>query len=173
LFRSSGSTGHRGLVRNAWRADIGALALMTVIAVALGRAVAFILAPGQAHELPSAIPLLDRLLGVPKWVVAGRGKMDRPLEWLLARAGQLESAVKPILEINLRHDLIVPLANLGEAEQTLREDVPYLLLDEARILDEDLPADEGVLAASRCGHAAESAVRGNRKNDHARDCGPH
>src|SRR3982750_3393318 len=41
-----------------------------VIADGLGRAVAFILAPGQAHELPQAIPLLERLPGVPKWVVA-------------------------------------------------------------------------------------------------------
>src|SRR5215207_7841984 len=40
-----------------------------VIADGLGRAVAFILAPGQAHELPHAVPLLDRLPGVPKWVV--------------------------------------------------------------------------------------------------------
>jgi len=32
-----------------------------VIADGLGRAVAFILAPGQAHELPHAIPLLERL----------------------------------------------------------------------------------------------------------------
>jgi transposase len=43
-----------------------------VIADGLGRAVAFILAPGQAHELPHAVPLLDRLPGVPKWVVADR-----------------------------------------------------------------------------------------------------
>ena len=34
---------------------------------------AFILAPGQAHELPHAVPLLDRLPGVPKWVVGDRG----------------------------------------------------------------------------------------------------
>ncbi len=44
-----------------------------MIADGLGRAVAFILAPGQAHELPHAIPLLERLPGVPKWVVADRG----------------------------------------------------------------------------------------------------
>jgi transposase len=43
-----------------------------VIADGLGRAVAFVLAPGQAHELPHAIPLLDRLPSVPKWVVADR-----------------------------------------------------------------------------------------------------
>ena len=44
-----------------------------MIADGLGRAVAFILAPGQAHELPHAIPLLERLPGVPQWVVAARG----------------------------------------------------------------------------------------------------
>jgi len=44
-----------------------------VIADAAGRAVAFTLVPGQAHELPQAIPLLDCLPGVPKWVVADRG----------------------------------------------------------------------------------------------------
>jgi transposase len=44
-----------------------------VIADGLGRAVAVILAPGQAHELPQAIPLLEHLPGVPKWVVADRG----------------------------------------------------------------------------------------------------
>ena len=44
-----------------------------MIADGLGRAVAFILAPGQAHELPQAIPLLERLPGVPKGVVADRG----------------------------------------------------------------------------------------------------
>jgi transposase len=44
-----------------------------VIADAAGRAIAFRLAPGQAHELPQAVPLLERLPGVPRWVVADRG----------------------------------------------------------------------------------------------------
>ena len=44
-----------------------------MIADGSGRAVAFALAPGQAHELPHAVPLLDRLPGVPRWVVADRG----------------------------------------------------------------------------------------------------
>jgi transposase len=44
-----------------------------VIADSLGRAVAFRIAPGQAHELPHAIPLLEQLPGVPTWVVGDRG----------------------------------------------------------------------------------------------------
>lgn len=44
-----------------------------MIADGLGTGGGLILAPGQAHKLPHAIPLLDRLPGVPKWVVADRG----------------------------------------------------------------------------------------------------
>jgi transposase len=44
-----------------------------VIADGGGRAIAFRLAPGQAHELPQAVPLLERLPGVPRWIVADRG----------------------------------------------------------------------------------------------------
>ena len=41
-----------------------------MIADGLGRAIAFRIAPGQAHELPDAIPLLHSLPSVPSWVVA-------------------------------------------------------------------------------------------------------
>ena len=44
-----------------------------MIADGLGRAIAFRIAPGQAHELPDAIPLLHSLPSVPSWVVADRG----------------------------------------------------------------------------------------------------
>ncbi len=52
---------------------LAGFALMKVIADGPGRAIAFRIAPGQAHELPHAIPLLERLPGVPKWVVGDRG----------------------------------------------------------------------------------------------------
>jgi molecular chaperone HtpG len=83
----------------------------------------------------------ERLTESAVCLVAPETGMDRQLERLLARAGQLGSAAKPILEINPHHDLIVALANLGDAERPLREDAAYLLLDEARILDGELPAD--------------------------------
>ena len=44
-----------------------------MIADAFGRAIAFRIAPGQAHELRHAIPLLEQLPGVPMWVVGDRG----------------------------------------------------------------------------------------------------
>ena len=44
-----------------------------MIADGSGRAIAFRIAPGQAHEVPHAVPLLNRLPGVPKWVVGDRG----------------------------------------------------------------------------------------------------
>jgi transposase len=44
-----------------------------VVADGAGRAVAFAVAPGQAHELPIAPSLLDRLPSVPLWVVGDRG----------------------------------------------------------------------------------------------------
>lgn len=44
-----------------------------MIADGAGRAVGFRIAPGQAHELPHAVPLLAALPGVPIWVVGDRG----------------------------------------------------------------------------------------------------
>ncbi len=44
-----------------------------MIADGAGRAVAFAVVPGQAHELPTAPALLDGLTGSPGWVVGDRG----------------------------------------------------------------------------------------------------
>ena len=44
-----------------------------MITDAIGRAVAFVLAPGQAHELPHAAALPEQLPGVPGWAAADRG----------------------------------------------------------------------------------------------------
>src|ERR1051325_463492 len=44
-----------------------------VIADGRGRAIAFALAPGQAHELPLALGLLGRLPEIPGWIVGDWG----------------------------------------------------------------------------------------------------
>jgi transposase len=43
-----------------------------VIADGAGRAIAFAVAPGQAHELPLAPELLDSLPDIPCWVVGDK-----------------------------------------------------------------------------------------------------
>ena len=43
-----------------------------MITDAIGKAIALIPAQGEDHELPHAILLLDKLPGIPKWVVADR-----------------------------------------------------------------------------------------------------
>jgi molecular chaperone HtpG len=83
----------------------------------------------------------DRLTDSAVCLVAPEAGLDRQLEKILAGAGRLGTAAKPILEINPRHDLIVRLAGLGEADASFREDVAHLLLDEARILDGERPGD--------------------------------
>lgn len=58
-----------------------------MIADGRGRPVGFRLARGQAHELPYALPLLDQLPGVPKWVVADRGYFSHGFRDAIWRAG--------------------------------------------------------------------------------------
>jgi molecular chaperone HtpG len=83
----------------------------------------------------------DRLTDSAVCLVAADAGPDRALEKLLAGAGRLSAASKPILEINPRHQLVVALAALGEDERSLKEDAAHLLLDEARVLEGDRPAD--------------------------------
>jgi len=83
----------------------------------------------------------DRLTESAVCLVAAEHGMDPQMERLLASAGRLGSASKPILEINPHNPLVAKLSSLGQADQALREDAAHLLLDEARIADGDLPLD--------------------------------
>jgi hypothetical protein len=58
-----------------------------VIADGRGRAAAFALVPGQAHELPLAPGLLDRLPRVPLWVVGDRGYSSDAFRELIWSSG--------------------------------------------------------------------------------------
>ncbi|MDO6414134.1 molecular chaperone HtpG [Sphingomonas sp. BIUV-7] len=83
----------------------------------------------------------ERLTESAVCLVAPEHGMDRQLEKLLAGAGRLDRAAKPVLEINSRHPLIVKLSEASDSEQARREDAAHLLLDEARIADGELPVD--------------------------------
>jgi molecular chaperone HtpG len=92
-------------------------------------------------EAVSDVRMSDRLTDSAVCLVAPDSGLDRGLEKILAGAGRLPSAAKPILEINPRHELVEALAALGDSERTFKEDAAHLLFDEARVLDGERPAD--------------------------------
>jgi molecular chaperone HtpG len=83
----------------------------------------------------------ERLTDSAVCLVAPDSGPDRALERILAGAGRLNAASKPILEVNPRHDIVVALAKLGEPDRAFKEDAAHLLFDEARVLDGERPAD--------------------------------
>ena len=83
----------------------------------------------------------ERLTASAVCLVAPDSGPDRALERILAGAGRLNSASKPILEVNPRHDIVVALAKLGDGDRAFKEDAAHLLFDEARVLDGERPSD--------------------------------
>ena len=88
----------------------------------------------------------DRLSESPACLVAQDRGLDLRLERMLAEHGQLGKAMKPVLEINPTHPLIEALADqvgLGPeaTDKGAFEDIVWLLLDEARLMEGEKPAD--------------------------------
>jgi molecular chaperone HtpG len=87
----------------------------------------------------------DRLTESAVCLVASEQGYDRQLEKILQGAGRLQSAAKPILEINPDHPTVKALA-ASNIDPGLREDAAFLLLDQARVLDGDKPIDPRAFA---------------------------
>jgi molecular chaperone HtpG len=99
----------------------------------------------------------DRLTQSAVCLVASEQGYDRQLEKILQGAGRLQSAAKPILEINPDHPMVKAIA-AEEADLPFREDATLLLLDQARVLDGDKPADPRAFA-ERLSRVFERALR--------------
>lgn len=86
----------------------------------------------------------DRLTESAVCLVASDKGPDRQFERLLSAAGRVESAAKPILEVNPRHAMVSALASAED--NALRSDAAHLLLDTARVLDGDRPTNASAFA---------------------------
>ena len=86
-----------------------------------------------------------RLTTSASCLVAGSRGPDRELERLLSQQS-LRTRSKPILEINLRHPLVAAIANKA-ADKSVADDLSLLLLEQAQILDGELPEDPAAFAA--------------------------
>ena len=97
-------------------------------------------------EQVSEVRASQRLTESAACLVASTQGRDRELERLLARQNR-GSGAKPILELNMGHDLVKALATaLGEKRETDVSDIAALLLDQAHILDGEVPADPASFA---------------------------
>jgi molecular chaperone HtpG len=98
-------------------------------------------------ERVSDVRASQRLTDSAACLVASGAGPDRELERLLARQNRA-AGTKPILELNMRHPLV---RSLARAKQGGREDdvgdLSALLLEEAQILDGEVPDDPALFAA--------------------------
>jgi len=98
-------------------------------------------------ERVSDVRASQRLTDSAACLVAGGQGPDRELERLLARQSR-GAGTKPILELNMRHPVVRALA--GARKEAREEDVgdlAALLLDQAQILDGEVPGDPAGFAA--------------------------
>jgi len=102
------------------------------------------------------IRVSNRLTESAACLVASENGLDRQLEKILQGAGRLQTAEKPILELNAGHALVRSVAGLADSD--FRADAAWLLLDEARILDGDKPVDPRQFA-QRLSRLFERALR--------------
>jgi molecular chaperone HtpG len=84
----------------------------------------------------------QRLTSSASCLVAGGDGRDRMLERLLAQQNH-GGGTKPILEVNMRHPLVAAISGAKDAAA----DLSFLLLEQAQILDGDLPEDPAAFAS--------------------------
>jgi molecular chaperone HtpG len=92
-------------------------------------------------ERVSDVRASQRLTSSASCLVAGGGAHDRMLERLLAMQNKAP-VTRPILEINMRHPLVAAVTGDKEAAR----DLSFLLLEQAQILDGELPEDPAAFA---------------------------
>jgi len=93
-------------------------------------------------ETVKDVRVSDRLTSSAVCLVADQGQMSLHLEKLLKAHKQVDHDTPRILEINPRHGLIKALAERvkGSGREAI-DDASWLLLDQARIVEGEMPAD--------------------------------
>jgi molecular chaperone HtpG len=86
-----------------------------------------------------------RLTSSASCLVAGSHGPDRELERILSQQAR-GARTKPILEVNLRHPLVTAIAKAEAGSKTI-DDLALLLLEQAQILDGELPEDPAAFTA--------------------------
>jgi molecular chaperone HtpG len=110
-------------------------------------------------ERVSDVRASQRLITSASCLVAGGFGPDRALERMLAQQSR-GAGTKPILEINMRHPLVAAVAH-ARAGDSAAADLSFLLLEQAQILDGELPEDPAAFAS----RLNRLVLKGFSKND--------
>jgi molecular chaperone HtpG len=94
---------------------------------------------GSLGDRVSDVKASTRLTTSASCLVAGSHGPDRELERILSQQAR-GARTKPILEVNLRHPLVAAIAKKG-SDAKIADDLSLLLLEQAQILDGELPED--------------------------------
>ena len=94
----------------------------------------------------SDIKASSRLVDSPACLVASAGGPDRGLEKIMSRQADRGPISAPVLEINPGHGLVKRLDGARTGDKQTFEDLSFLLLDEARILEGGAPDEPGKFA---------------------------
>ncbi|WP_284268167.1 molecular chaperone HtpG [Bradyrhizobium iriomotense] len=100
---------------------------------------------GSLNERVSDAKASTRLTSSASCLVADSHGPSRELERILAQQNRGERS-RPILEVNLRHPLVTAITR-APAGSTVIDDLCLLLLEQAQILDGELPEDPSAFAA--------------------------
>lgn len=96
-------------------------------------------------ERVSDVKASTRLTSSASCLVADSQGPSRELERILAQQNR-GTRTKPILEINLRHPMVTAITKAQAGSKTV-DDLSLLLLEQAQILDGELPEDPAAFAA--------------------------
>jgi molecular chaperone HtpG len=94
----------------------------------------------------SDVKASTRLTTSASCLIAGGFGPDRALERMLAQQNR-GAVTKPVLEINMKHPLVAALAKADTAKGGEAADLSMLLLEQAQILDGELPEDPAAFAS--------------------------
>jgi molecular chaperone HtpG len=113
-----------------------------------GAAAAFVALARQTLEtVVEDVRVSDRLSESPACLVAPEFGPDLRLQQILSSHGQAAPGLKPVLEINPSHPLVIELEKqVASGDKSLFEDAVWLLFDEARLMDGAAPHDAAAFA---------------------------
>jgi molecular chaperone HtpG len=99
---------------------------------------------GSLSEHVEAVRATTRLVDSPACLVLAEDQLGPQMRRMLEAAGQPVPENKPVLEVNLSHDLLAKLSSIDAGERF--DDLAALLLDQAMLAEGQLPKDPAATA---------------------------